>query len=211
MIMKIISIVTISLLSVALAACSQTKVSGLDRIVKVDQFDQQPDLRNRVVHECDSNPGQLKDDPNCINAKASQDKAEKQRAEEQQKAAMALIAGVAAIAANSDSVRQDEARRIAARQDIGIFMQALKLYRLDNGRYPSQEQGLAALVRKPTVDPIPTNWKDGGYIERLPNDPFGNSYKYLNPGVHGEIDVFSYGADGKEGGEGNDVDIGSWQ
>ncbi|WP_175888361.1 type II secretion system major pseudopilin GspG [Burkholderia contaminans] len=197
-----------SLLSATLAACSPTHVSGLDRVVKVEEFDQQLDLRKRVVAECNSNPGQLKDDPNCINANASQDKADKQRAEEQQKAAMALVAGVAAMAANPDAMRQEAARRIAARQDIGVFLQALKLYRLDNGRYPSQEQGLAALVQKPTIDPVPNNWKDGGYIERLPNDPWGNSYKYLNPGAHGEIDVFSYGADGKEGG---DADIGSWQ
>ncbi|MBH9718917.1 type II secretion system major pseudopilin GspG [Burkholderia contaminans] len=209
--MKIKPIVTVCLLSATLAACSPTHVSGLDRVVKVEEFDQQLDLRKRVVAECNSNPGQLKDDPNCINANASQDKADKQRAEEQQKAAMALVAGVAAMAANPDAMRQEAARRIAARQDIGVFLQALKLYRLDNGRYPSQEQGLTALVQKPTIDPVPNNWKDGGYIERLPNDPWGNSYKYLNPGAHGEIDVFSYGADGKEGGEGNDGDIGSWQ
>ena len=209
--MKTKPIVTVCLLSAALAACSPTHVSGLDRVVKVEEFDQQLDLRKRVVAECNSNPGQLKDDPNCINANASQEKADKQRAEEQQKAAMALVAGVAAMAANPDAMRQESARRIAARQDIGVFLQALKLYRLDNGRYPSQEQGLAALVQKPTIGPVPNNWKDGGYIERVPHDPWGNSYKYLNPGAHGEIDVFSYGADGKEGGEGNDADIGSWQ
>lgn len=209
--MNIRPIVAVSMLSITLTACGPTHVSGLHRVVKVEEFDQQLDLRKRVMAECNSNPGQLKDDPNCINANASQDKAEKLRAEEQQKAAVALVAGVAAMAANPSAMRQDEARRIAARQDIGVFLQALKLYRLDNGRYPSQEQGLDALVHKPTIDPVPNNWKDGGYIERLPNDPWNNSYKYLNPGVHGEIDVFSYGADGKEGGEGNDSDIGSWQ
>ncbi|WP_310633425.1 type II secretion system major pseudopilin GspG, partial [Paraburkholderia sp.] len=67
------------------------------------------------------------------------------------------------------------------------------------------------LIQKPTTDPVPNNWKDGGYLERLPNDPWGNPYQYLNPGVHGEIDVFSYGADGKPGGAGNDADVGSWQ
>jgi general secretion pathway protein G len=101
--------------------------------------------------------------------------------------------------------------RVAARQDIGTIMQAMKLYRLDNGRYPTQEQGLRALVEKPSTDPVPNNWKDGGYLERLPNDPWGGQYQYLNPGVHGEIDVFSYGADSKAGGEGNDADVGSWQ
>jgi general secretion pathway protein G len=106
--------------------------------------------------------------------------------------------------------RPDEARVIAAKQDIASLMQALKLYRLDNQRYPSTEQGLQALVAKPTSAPIPLNWKQGGYVERLPNDPWGGTYQYLNPGVRGEIDVFSYGADAAPGGEGNDTDIGSW-
>jgi general secretion pathway protein G len=104
--------------------------------------------------------------------------------------------------------RPDEARRIAAKQDIGTIMQALKLYRLDNGRYPSQEQGLTALTQKPTTDPIPNNWKDGGYLERLPNDPWGNAYKYLNPRARRDRRV-QHGADGKPGGEGNDTDVGS--
>jgi general secretion pathway protein G len=105
--------------------------------------------------------------------------------------------------------RPDEARVVAARQDIATVMQALKLYRLDNRRYPTQDQGLAALVVKPATDPVPDNWKS--YIEKLPSDPWGNPYQYLNPGLHGEIDVFSYGGDGKPGGEGVDADIGSWQ
>ena len=106
--------------------------------------------------------------------------------------------------------RPDEARIIAAKQDIASLTQALKLYRLDNHRYPSSEQGLQALVVQPTTAPVPPNWKAGGYVERLPKDPWGNPYQYLNPGVHGEIDVFSLGADGAPGGEGNDADIGSW-
>jgi len=106
--------------------------------------------------------------------------------------------------------RPDEARIIAAKQDIASLMQALKLYRLDNQRYPTTEQGLQALVAKPTTAPLPANWKSGGYVERLPKDPWGNDYQFLNPGVHGEIDVFSYGADRAPGGEGNDADIGSW-
>ena len=106
--------------------------------------------------------------------------------------------------------RPDEARGIAAKQDIASLMQELKLYRLDNQRYPTTEQGLQALVAKPTTAPGPTNWKAGGYIERLPRDPWGNPYQFLNPGVRGEIDVFSFGADGAPGGEGNDADIGSW-
>jgi len=106
--------------------------------------------------------------------------------------------------------RPDEARVIAAKQDIASLMQALKLYRLDNQRYPTTEQGLQALLAKPTTTPIPLNWKPGGYIERLPKDPWGSPYQYLYPGVRGELDVFSYGADGAPGGEGNDADIGSW-
>lgn len=106
--------------------------------------------------------------------------------------------------------RSDEARVVAAKQDIGTLMQAMKLYRLDNQRYPSGAQGLNALVQKPTSDPVPPNWKDGGYLDKLPNDPWGHPYQYLNPGVHGEIDVFSYGADGQPGGTGIDADIGSW-
>jgi len=106
--------------------------------------------------------------------------------------------------------RPDEARIIAAKQDIASLMQALKLYRLDNQRYPTTEQGLQALVAKPTTNPIPPNWKSGGYLERLARDPWGNPYQFLNPGLRGEIDVFTMGADGAPGGEGHDADIGSW-
>jgi general secretion pathway protein G len=106
--------------------------------------------------------------------------------------------------------RPDEARVIAARQDIASLMQALKLYRLDNQRYPITEQGLQALAAQPTIAPFPPNWKAGGYVERLQKDPWGHPYQYLNPGLHGEIDVFSLGADGMQGGDGNDADIGSW-
>ena len=103
--------------------------------------------------------------------------------------------------------RPDQARAVAARQDIGALMQALKLYRLDNGRYPTAEEGLQVLANDPA------NGQRSGrrsYMDRLPNDPWGTPYQYLNPGVHGEIDVFSLGADGHPGGEGNDADIGSW-
>ncbi|MGH8700680.1 MAG: type II secretion system major pseudopilin GspG [Burkholderiales bacterium] len=104
--------------------------------------------------------------------------------------------------------RTDEARAVAAKQDIAAIMQALKLYRLDNGRYPSTEQGLAALVAKPQSLPAPSNWQK--YLDRVPKDPWGNVYHYLNPGVRGEIDVFSLGADAQPGGSGADTDIGSW-
>jgi len=105
--------------------------------------------------------------------------------------------------------RAEGARVTAARTDVNNIMQALKLYKLDNQRYPSAEQGLESLVRKPTVGVIPPNWKP--YVDKLPADPWGHAYQYLNPGVKGEIDVFSFGADGQSGGEGNDADVGSWQ
>ena len=104
--------------------------------------------------------------------------------------------------------RPDEARVVAAKQDVASILQALKLYRLDNQRYPSTEQGLQALVQRPSVAPVPPNWKS--YLERLPNDPWGKPYQFLNPGVKGEIDVFSFGADGQSGGTGVDADVGSW-
>jgi len=106
--------------------------------------------------------------------------------------------------------RPDEARVVAAKSDITAIMSALKLYRLDNGTYPTTEQGLQALVKKPTTGDVPPNWKQGGYLERLPKDPWGTDYQYLSPGVYGEIDVFSYGADRKPGGEGYAADIGNW-
>src|SRR5690554_308546 len=102
--------------------------------------------------------------------------------------------------------RPDQARAVAARQDIGALMQALKLYRLDNGRYPTAEQGLPALMGEPQSQ----GTKGRSYLDQLPNDPWGMPYQYLNPGVHGEIDVFSFGADGRAGGEGINADIGSW-
>lgn len=104
--------------------------------------------------------------------------------------------------------RPDEARVVAARQDIASITQALKLYKLDNRHYPSSAQGLQALVQRPTVAPLPGNWKP--YLERLPADPWGTSYQYLNPGLHGEVDVMSLGADGRPGGSDFDSDIGSW-
>ena len=106
--------------------------------------------------------------------------------------------------------RPDEARIIATKNDVRTIVSALKLYRLDNGSYPEAGQGLQALVAKPETGRIPRNWKSGGYIERLPKDPWSEPYQYLNPGLHGEIDVFSFGPDGQPGGEGNNADIGNW-
>ena len=107
--------------------------------------------------------------------------------------------------------RPDEARATVAKSDIAAIMSALKLYRLDNQRYPTGEQGLAALVAKPEQPPLPPNWKPGGYLEKLPKDPWGRPYIYLNPGVRGEVEVMSFGADGQAGGNGPDADIGSWE
>ena len=103
--------------------------------------------------------------------------------------------------------RPDEARVVAARADIAAISQALKLYRLDSGFYPSSEQGLSALIAPPTSEPVPRNWKPGGYLDRMPKDPWGNDYLYLNPGVRGEIDVYSLGADRQPGGDGPNADI----
>lgn len=122
-----------------------------------------------------------------------------------------IIGVLAALIVPKVMGRPDEARITAARQDIASIMQALKLYRLDNMRYPTTEQGLQALVKQPTTPPLPQNWKGNGYLERMPNDPWGQPYQYLQPGLHGEIDVLSLGADGAPGGEGSDADIGSWQ
>lgn len=123
-----------------------------------------------------------------------------------------LIIGVlAALVVPKVMSRPDEARITAAKQDIATVTQALNLYRLDNQRYPTTEQGLPALVKKATIAPIPANWKSEGYLDRVPKDPWGTPYQYLQPGVHGAIDVFSFGADRAAGGEGNDADIGSWQ
>ena len=107
--------------------------------------------------------------------------------------------------------RADDARIMAAKQDISTIQQSLKLYKLDNQRYPTTEQGLAALITKPSNGPVANGWKTGGYLDKLPKDPWGNSYQYLSPGIKGELDIFSLGADGQAGGEGNDADIGSWQ
>ena len=123
---------------------------------------------------------------------------------------VAILGILAAIVVPKIMDRPDEAKRVAAKADIGAIVQALKLYRLDNGFYPATDQGLAALVAKPSTNPVPPNWKAGGYLERLPKDPWGSDYQYLQPGVKGEIDVFSLGGDRARGGEGSGADIGNW-
>ena len=121
---------------------------------------------------------------------------------------MVIIGVLAALIVPNVLDRADDARVTAAKTDIANIVQQLKMYRLDNQRYPTAEQGLQALIAKPTSGPIP-NWKP--YLATLPNDPWGRPYQYLNPGIKGEIDVMSFGADGQSGGEGKDADIGSWQ
>ncbi len=122
---------------------------------------------------------------------------------------LAIIGVLAAMIVPNVLGRADDARVTAARTDVSNLMQALKLYKLDNQRYPSAEQGLNALMAKPSTEPVPGNWKP--YLDKLPNDPWGRAYVYMNPGLKGEVDVLSFGADGQSGGEGNNADIGSWQ
>jgi general secretion pathway protein G len=104
----------------------------------------------------------------------------------------------------------DKAKVVAAKNDIRTIKNALKLYRLDSGVYPTAEQGLAALVKKPETGEAPRSYKSGGYLERLPKDPWGADYIYLNPGLRDEVDVASLGADRLPGGTGYNSDIGSW-
>jgi general secretion pathway protein G len=106
--------------------------------------------------------------------------------------------------------RPDQARIIKAKQDIRVLHSALDLYKLDNFRYPTTDQGLEALVQKPTSVPEPPHWRESGYIDRVPKDPWGQPYQYLSPGQHSPIDIYSLGADGQPGGSGVDADIGSW-
>ena len=122
---------------------------------------------------------------------------------------LVIIGVLAALIVPNVLDRADDARVTAARTDVNNLVQALKLYRLDNQRYPTGEQGLEALVRKPTAGTVPPNWRP--YLDKLPNDPWGRPYQYVNPGVRGEVDVFSFGADGQPGGEARDADVGSWQ
>lgn len=122
---------------------------------------------------------------------------------------LVIIGVLAALIVPNVLDRTDDARATAARTDVHNIMQALKLYKLDNHQFPTAEQGLQALVQRPSAPPAPGNWKP--YLEKLPNDPWGRPYQYLNPGVKGEVDVMSFGADGQSGGEGKNADIGSWQ
>jgi general secretion pathway protein G len=122
---------------------------------------------------------------------------------------LVIIGVLAALIVPNVLDRADDARVTAAKTDISNLNQALKLYKLDNQRFPAADQGLQALVARPTVGAIPASWRP--YLEKLPKDPWGNDYRYLNPGIKGEVDVMSLGADGASGGQGKNADIGSWQ
>lgn len=122
---------------------------------------------------------------------------------------LVIIGILAALIVPNVLDRADDARTTAAKTDVNNLMLALKLYKLDNQRYPTSEQGLQALIRKPTTSPTPSNWRP--YLDKLPSDPWDRAYIYVNPGVKAEIDVMSFGADGQVGGDGKNADIGSWQ
>jgi len=107
--------------------------------------------------------------------------------------------------------KTDDARIVKANNDIQALESSLDIYKLDNFTYPTTDQGLDSLINQPTADPVPGNWQKGGYVKRLEKDPWGREYQYLSPGEHGEVDVYSYGADGIEGGEGSNADIGNWK
>ena len=123
-----------------------------------------------------------------------------------------ILALLAALVGPKLMGRTDDAKITDARVQIKNIETALKLYKLDSGDYPSTEQGLDALVTKPTVGKIPKSYKDGGYLEskKAPKDPWGNDYLYVSPGEHGDYDLFSYGSDGAKGGDGKNADISSW-
>lgn len=124
--------------------------------------------------------------------------------------AVAILAILATLIVPRLLGRVDDAQVAKARTDVAALATALNLYKLDNYTYPSTDQGLQALVARPTGQPEARNWKAGGYIERLPKDPWGRDYQYLSPGQHGEFDVWSNGRDGRGGGEGADADLGNW-
>lgn len=107
--------------------------------------------------------------------------------------------------------RPDEAKVVKAQQDVIRIESALDMYRLDNGSYPTQNQGLEALVKRPSTPPVPTHYSTSGYLRRMPQDPWGHPYQYRHPGMHGDVDIFSLGSDGREGGEGSNAEIGNWK
>ncbi|MDZ7828510.1 MAG: type II secretion system major pseudopilin GspG [Halofilum sp. (in: g-proteobacteria)] len=124
---------------------------------------------------------------------------------------VAILAILAAVVVPRVMDEPAKARRAKVQQDIRAIESALDLYKLDNYRYPTTDQGLEALVSPPSSGPEPENYKEGGYLRKLPEDPWGNPYRYLRPGEHGEFDVYSLGADGAPGGTDENADIGNWE
>jgi len=122
-----------------------------------------------------------------------------------------ILAILAAVVVPRVMEHPGEARAVRAKSDLQAIVTALNTYKLDNFAYPSTEQGLRALVQKPSGQPEAPNWKKGGYLDNVPKDPWGREYLYLHPGMHGDIDVYTLGADGKSGGDGENADIGNWQ
>jgi general secretion pathway protein G len=125
---------------------------------------------------------------------------------------MAILATLAFIVAPKIMQEPEKARRLKAEITISNLESALKTYYLDNGIYPTTEQGLEALVQEPSTDPIPGRWREGGYLEKgkVPRDPWDNEFVYISPGFHGDFDIISYGGDRIEGGEGRGADVESW-
>ncbi|OZB17691.1 MAG: type II secretion system protein GspG [Marinobacter sp. 34-60-7] len=123
---------------------------------------------------------------------------------------MVILGLLVAIVAPNIMGRSDQARVTAAEAQLSNIANALDLYRLDNSQYPSTQQGLEALVNEPTGSPEPRNWNPEGYMKSVPQDPWGNDYQYVSPGTEGPYDLYSYGADGQEGGDGDNADISVW-
>jgi general secretion pathway protein G len=123
-----------------------------------------------------------------------------------------IIGILAALIVPRIMTRPEQARVVKAKSDIAAIQSALELYKLDSGFFPSTDQGLEALVKRPSSSPAPQAWKTGGYLKRLPLDPWGRPYHYLNPGVHNpnDVDIFSYGPTGQPGGSGDNASIGNW-
>lgn len=123
---------------------------------------------------------------------------------------MVILGLLVAIVAPNIMGRSDQARVTAAEAQLSNIANALDLYRLDNSNYPSTQQGLEALVNEPTGSPEPRNWNPEGYMKSVPQDPWGNDYQYVSPGTEGPYDLYSFGADGQEGGDGDNADISVW-
>jgi general secretion pathway protein G len=121
-----------------------------------------------------------------------------------------ILAILAAMIVPKIMSRPEQAKMTKTKEDVLALENALEMYKLDNGFYPSTDQGLQSLIVQPTTPPVPEHWQEGGYVKRLDNDPWSNPYQYLNPGVHGEIDVFSFGPTGKQNSASESNYIGNW-